>query len=266
MYKYIVTNDNELPTMDKWNKNMYDSNEEKFVEKDKLYLVIPAYNEEDTIEDVIKSWYKVLSFAVPSSKLVVADSGSTDKTHEILTSLQSTLTNLVILSNTIKYHGPKLIAMYKYAIEQGAEYIFQTDSDGQTDPKEFERFWKMRKDYDAILGNRVVRGDGVFRKVVEIIVCILLRIIFGVKVKDSNAPFRLMKTSLVEKYIGRFKDDYNLPNIMLTTFFSYYKEKITYEVITFKNRQGGKNSIDFIKIFKIGTKAIGDMYEFRRNM
>ena len=77
------------------------------------------------------------------------------------------------------------------------DYIFQTDSDGQTNPAEFEQFWAVKEEYDAVIGNRVVRGDGKDRKFVENTVCFLLRLIFGVKVKDANAPFRLMKASLV---------------------------------------------------------------------
>ena len=51
---------------------------------DNLYVVMPAYNEEENISDVVKSWYKVLDGKGEGSKLVVADSGSKDRTHEIL--------------------------------------------------------------------------------------------------------------------------------------------------------------------------------------
>ncbi len=54
---------------------------------------------------------------------------------------------------------------------------------------------------------------------------------------DANAPFRLMRTDLVNKYIHRLPKNYNLPNIMLTTYFVYYKEKITFLPITFKPRE-----------------------------
>ena len=97
-------------------------------------------------------------------------------------------------------------------------------------------------------------------------VCLLLRLYFGVEVKDANAPFRLMKSSLVNKYINKFEDDYNLPNIMLTTFFSYYKENIVFKVVSFKPRQGGTNSINFTKIAKIGINALKDFYNFKKVM
>ena len=124
----------------------------------------------------------------------------------------------------------------------------------------------MRNDYDAIIGNRTVRGDGKSRKFVENVVCLLLRIIFGVKVKDANAPFRLMKAELVNKYIDRLPQNYNLPNIMFTTYFSYYKEKLAFREITFKPRQGGTNSINIKKIVKIGWKALGDFMKLKKDM
>lgn len=155
---------------------------------------------------------------------------------------------------------------YRYAIEHGVDYIFQTDSDGQTNPQEFQVFGDLRKDYDAIIGNRVVRGDGKLRKFVENVVCLLLKIIFGVRVKDANAPFRLMKANLVKKYIDKLPHDFNLPNIMFTTHFVYYNEKICFRKITFKPRQAGTNSINIKRIVKIGCKAVGDFVQLKRNM
>lgn len=233
---------------------------------DSLYLVMPAYNEEANIENVVRAWYPVLAGKSEKSRLVIADSGSVDATHSILEKLKEELPQLQILENTGKQHGPKVIALYKYAIAQGADYIFQTDSDGQTNPDELEAFWNLRKSYDAILGHRNVRGDGKSRAFVEHVVCFLLRCIFGVKVPDANAPFRLMKSSLVDKYIDRLPEDYNIPNIMFTTYFAHYKEKITFRTVTFKPRQGGVNSINIPRIVKIGWKALGDFVKFKKGM
>ncbi len=238
----------------------------KKVNKDSLYIVMPAYNEEENIEEIISSWYKILNLASENSRIVIADSGSTDNTNKVLTKLKKQYPKLVILSKGLKQHGPKLIQLYKYAIENGAEYIFQTDSDGQTNPDEFEEFWKLRKKHDAIIGNRVVRGDGKSRKFVENTLCSILRVIFGVKLSDANAPFRLMKTSLVAKYIDRFKEDYNLTNVMLSVFFTYYNENVIFKEITFKPRQAGVNSINLKKIFKIGIASLKDFNNFKKEM
>ena len=155
---------------------------------------------------------------------------------------------------------------YIHTIEKKADYIFQTDSDGQTNPDEFYDFWKLKDTYDIVLGNRVVRGDGANRKFVENTVCLLLNVYFGVKVEDANAPFRLMKANVVNKYINRFRDDYNIPNIMLTTFFKYYNEKLIFKEITFKPRTSGVNSINMLKIIKIGLNALKDFHNFKKMM
>lgn len=233
---------------------------------DSLYVVMPAYNEEENIEETVKNWYPILEGKSPESRLVIADSGSKDNTHAILMKLQNEFPQLDVFEECDRQHGPKVIALYKYAIQNHIDYIFQTDSDGQTNPAEFDAFWQIRKQYDAILGHRNVRGDGKSRAFVEHVVCFLLRCIFGVKVPDANAPFRLMKSELVAKYIDRLPDDYNIPNIMLTTFFAHYKENITFKTVSFKPRQGGVNSINIPRIIKIGWKAIGDFRMFKRGM
>ena len=229
---------------------------------------MPAYNEEENIEQVIKAWYPLIEEEdrADTSRLVVADSGSSDRTHKILMELQKNYPKLQILADTEKQHGPKVLALYNYAIAQGADYIFQTDSDGQTDPMEFENFWKMTEEYDLIIGNRTARGDGKSRAYVEKVVCLLLRIYFGVKVPDANAPFRLMKADIVNKYINRMPDDYNIPNIMFTTYFKYYDEKMLFKEISFRPRQTGNNSINIPRIMEIGWKALGDFRRFKREM
>lgn len=234
---------------------------------DILYIVMPAYNEEANIEAVVRQWYPVLEGKDNQSRIVVADSGSSDKTHEILLFLKNTsLPQLEILENTEKQHGPKVIALYNYAINKGADYIFQTDSDGQTTPSEFESFWILRKKYAGIFGNRTVRGDGRSRAFVEYIVCLLLRIIFKVKVPDANAPFRLMKAETVSKYLSKLPQNFNLPNIMMTAYFAYYGESIAFREITFRPRQGGTNSIDLKKICKIGMQAVKDFRKLKKEL
>ena len=233
---------------------------------DKLYIVMPAYNEEENIREVVRSWYACLEGKDAGSRLVVADSGSSDLTHKYLKSMQREMPQLEILTDTMKQHGPKLMALYRYAIGQGADYIFQTDSDGQTLPQEFPQFWDKREKYDVVLANRPVRGDGKARAIVEKVVCLLLKIYFGVKVQDANAPFRLMKAEVLEKYLDRLPEDYNIPNIMFTTYFAYYKNKMKFIDITFRPRKAGKNSINLGKIFVIGWKALGDFRRFKKAM
>ena len=231
-----------------------------------IYVVMPAYNEEENIKRTVEDWYPILSFGNKDSRLVIADSGSSDKTHEILENLKKKYPQLETVTECEKQHGPKVIYLYNYAIKNKADWIFQTDSDGQTNPKEFEGFWNERDKYDILLGNRTVRGDGKQRAFVEKTVCRLVKHYFKVKVPDANAPFRLMKSSIVKKYIKKLPFDYNLPNIILTAYFVHNKEKVTFKEISFKPRQGGVNSINVKKIVKIGWKALSDFRHFKKDM
>ncbi len=95
------------------------------MKKDSVYIVMPAYNEEDNIKATVEAWYPILSKKSKKSKLIIADSGSMDSTHEILEKLQANYPQLEVLSNTGKQHGPKLIALYNYAIQGGLIIFFR---------------------------------------------------------------------------------------------------------------------------------------------
>lgn len=234
---------------------------------DKLYLVIPAYNEESNIVQCIEDWYPIVErYGGEGSRLVLIDDGSKDSTYSSMLAQAKNRPLLEPLTKPNGGHGATVLYGYRYAIDHGADYIFQTDSDGQTNPDEFEQFWAKRQEYQAIIGSRLVRGDGKQRQFIENVVCFLLWIVFGVKVQDANAPFRLMCKDLLEQYIHRLPQDFNIPNIMFTTYFVYYGHKVAFLPITFKPRQSGTNSINIRKIIRIGWMALGDFYRLRREM
>lgn len=233
-----------------------------------LFIIVPAYNEADNIEKLINDWYPVVEkhHGNGASRLVVINDGSKDRTYEILQKCAETRPMLTPLTKPNGGHGQTLLFGYRYAVKNKADYIFQTDSDGQTLPDEFEDFWKMRTRYDAVLGDRKGRQDGISRVFVENTLRLILKAFFGVSVPDANAPFRLMKRELVEKYISRMPEDFNLPNVMFTTYFVFYKEKTKFSRITFKPRQGGKTSLNVKKILQIGWKALGDFRRLKKKM
>lgn len=235
---------------------------------EKLYIIVPAYNESENIGKLIDDWYPVVErhASEGKSRLVVINDGSKDNTYKIVQEYAKTRPLVSALTKVNGGHGSTLLFGYRYAIANNADYIFQTDSDGQTDPEEFEQFWNLRKKYDAVIGARTDRQDGTSRKFVENTLLVILRLMFKVRIPDSNAPFRLMKRELVEKYIKKMPEDFNLPNVMLTTYFAYFHEKIKFIEITFKPRQGGSNSINFKKIIKIGWKAIRDFASLKKQI
>ena len=234
---------------------------------DSLYIVIPAYNESENIEKTTKEWYAVVERHNSSgtSRLVIIDDGSRDNTYEILRKLSENMPLLIPIKKENGGHGDTVLFGYRYSLKNDADFIFQTDSDGQTNPSEFEVFWNIRNKYDAVFGYRAKRGDGVFRYLVEKTLCLILKLEFKVSLPDANAPFRLMKSSYVKRYIDIMPKHYNLPNVILTVMGVYYKDKVKFEEISFKPRQGGRNSINIKRIFKIGYQALADFAEIKKN-
>lgn len=235
---------------------------------EKLFIVMPAYNEQDNIADTLAAWYPVIErhAANGASRLVAVNDGSKDNTFSMMQEFAKTHPLFTPLTKPNGGHGPTVMYAYNYAIEQGADWIFQTDSDGQTNPDEFEAFWEAGEHYDGIFGNRTVRGDGKSRAMVEKVVCLLLRLYFGVRVPDANAPFRLMRAEKVAQYLKKLPENYNLPNIMMTTYFVYYKERVSFRQISFKPREKGANSINLKKICKIGWQAVKDFRMLKKGM
>jgi dolichol-phosphate mannosyltransferase len=231
----------------------------------RLHIVIPAYNEEANIEKVVREWHRVVeSLGDDGSKLVIIDDGSRDSTFEILNQLTSELKCLHPIRKENSGHGATVLFGYRWALQDGADFIFQTDSDGQTIPEEFTNFWALRNDYDAIVGHRKHRQDGFSRILVTKTLKMVLLLTFGVRVIDANTPFRLMKRDLIEKYIGRIPDGFNLTNVLLTVAFIRNKEKVRFLPITFRPRQGGVNSINLKKITRIGIRAVRDFRIIRK--
>lgn len=223
---------------------------------DKLYIIIPAYNEAENIKAVINQWYKVIEELPGQARLVIIDDGSTDNTLEIINLEAKNKKDLISLSKKNSGHGATILYGYQYAIKHGADYIFQTDSDGQTLAEEFEDFWKIRKDHDMVIGNRKKREDGISRVFVSKVLKLILFIIFDLSIEDSNAPYRLIKAATLRGYINLIPKDYNLTNVIISVIFAKKEKKVKYLPITFRARQGGVNSINIPRILKIGLHSI----------
>ena len=225
---------------------------------DKLYVIIPAYNEEDNIDLLIRDWYPLVEKIGNDSRLVIIDDGSIDSTYSKILEYSENLNMLEAISKKNGGHGATILYGYKYAIEKGADFVFQTDSDGQTLPSEFWQLWEERNNYNMLIGNRKNRKDGLSRIMVTKALKLVIRIYFKENIVDANTPFRLMDTSTLNNYIDLIPEDYNLSNILLTVIYSKKKIKIKFFPITFNPRQAGVNSINMKKIFNIAKQAIKD--------
>ncbi|MBR6880835.1 MAG: glycosyltransferase family 2 protein [Clostridiales bacterium] len=232
----------------------------------KLYIVMPAYNEEANIESVVREWHEVVSNIGPDSRLVVVNDGSKDGTYDKLLELQKTYPQLEPVNKANSGHGATVLFAYNYALEHGADYIFQTDSDGQTLPSEFPPFWEERDMHAAIIGHRNHRQDGFSRKFVTKTLKLVIRLIFHVNVTDANTPFRLMPRKTLETYIPKIPKDFNLSNVILSVLLVKNKEDVKFVPITFRPRQGGVNSINLKRIFKIGIQAVKDFRVIKKTI
>ncbi|NLC18281.1 MAG: glycosyltransferase family 2 protein [Clostridiales bacterium] len=231
---------------------------------DKLYIIIPAYNEQENIKNVINDWYPIVEEIGNESRLVIIDDGSKDATYQIMQEAAKGLAAFEPVTKPNGGHGATVLYGYKYAIEAGADYIFQTDSDGQTLPDEFWQFWEMREDYDMVIGQRKGRQDGLARVFVTKVLKLVLRLCFHVNIPDANTPFRLMKASRLKEQIGLIPDNYNLSNVLISVIYAKKRLAVKYLPITFRPRQGGTNSINMKKIIRIGRKAFKDFRHINR--
>ena len=233
---------------------------------DTLYIVIPAYNEEATILSVINQWYPIVDRIGGDSRLVIVNDGSKDSTLSLVQQAAIIRPRLVPLDKENGGHGAAVLFGYQYALEHGADYVFQTDSDGQTLPEEFQAFWEQRQDYDLIIGHRKGRQDGLSRVVVTKTLKAVIAACFGVSVRDANTPYRLMSAQTLRENIRLIPEGFNLSNVILTVVYTKKHMRILYIPITFQPRQGGVNSINLPKICKIGAKALSDFRKINRSI
>ena len=234
---------------------------------DTLYVVIPAYNESENIEDVVLQWHDVVERAGKKSRLVIIDDGSKDSTFKILQALEKSHSQLEAVTKKNSGHGGTVLYGYQYALKSGADYIFQTDGDGQTDPNEFWDMWNERTVYNFQCGWRLGRQDGLSRKMVTRVLKLLVLVKFHTLIEDANTPFRLMDAASLRDKVAKIPKDYNLSNVLLSVL--YKKDpmmKTRFIRITFKPRQGGVNSINMRRIADIGKKASRDFSNLNKKI
>ena len=235
---------------------------------DKLYIVIPAYNEEENIEKVIEDWYPIIekNHGDGNSRLVILDDGSKDSTYQMICDAAKSKPLLLPVTKKNGGHGATILEGYQFALKNGADYIFQTDSDGQTLPTEFEPLWEQRTQYDMVIGQRTKRQDGFSRLIVTKVLKAVVACIFGVSVEDANAPYRLMSHESLKDVISVVPAQYNLSNVIISVGYRKLGYSVKSIPITFRPRQGGVNSINIKRIIGIGKRALKSFYEINKDI
>lgn len=211
-----------------------------------LLVVIPIYNEESNIADVIARWSETLRALGLSFQIVALDDGSRDRTHEILIEMENANPGLLcVIRKPNSGHGRTCRLGYDVAVNSSAEWILQIDSDGQCDPVFFPEFWQRRTEADCIFGVRVVRDDGWIRKLISTSCRLLTTVFTGKDLQDVNVPYRLMKRTALQSALKSVPPDFDLQNIALTLALKRRRDlRWLHLPIRFRARQGGRNSID----------------------
>ncbi|MBQ9001423.1 MAG: glycosyltransferase family 2 protein [Eggerthellaceae bacterium] len=231
---------------------------------DTLYVVMPAYNESAVLPSVLEEWQPVIE-QHPDNRLVVVNDGSTDETANVLERYSQACPQLVRIDKPNGGHGAALRTGYRYALSgisgHMPTFVFQTDSDGQTQAAEFPAFWKRRHEHDAIIGHRRNRGDGAMRAFVTRALRTVVRACTHVHLPDVNTPFRLMKTSALATAMAAIPDKHNLVNAELSIALARLGKSVAFHPISFGKRESGKNSINVRSITALGLSSIADFRE-----
>ena len=128
-----------------------------------LSIIIPAYNEEKTIINILEK-IKNNSSNLFKYEVIVIDDGSTDETKKLLENNKH-LYNKLLINDTNKGKG---FSVKKGILNSSGTHIIFQDADFEYDPSDFKKFEKIFTDFDAdgIIGSRFIYSKGIFNKTV----------------------------------------------------------------------------------------------------
>ena len=166
-------------------------------------IIIPTYNEIENIEKMIRA----LMALEPSCDVLVVDDGSPDGTAAAVKSLQAELTGRVhLIEREGKLGlGTAYITGFKWALQQGYEYIFEMDADFSHDPKDVPLLYEAcaKDGYDLSVGSRYVTGVNVVnwpmgRVLMSYFASKYVRFITRLPVYDTTAGFNCYRRKVLE--------------------------------------------------------------------
>ncbi len=227
-----------------------------------LTVVMPVYNEAASITRVVEEWLTTFAREGISHCLIAINDGSRDATLSLLREcVQAYPERLLVVDQPNSGHGRSCRRGYAQALAAGSPWIFQIDSDGQCDPEYFSDFWHRRNEADCVFGMRVVRDDGLVRKLISSACRLLTALVTGEDLKDANVPYRLMNSSALARAIEEVPQDFDLQNIALTLALKRQRNlRWVYLPIRFRARQGGHNSIHFWRIVRMGWEMLRQIH------
>ena len=170
----------------------------------KQIVIIPTYNEIENIEGIIS---EILSLYIDIHILIV-DDGSPDGTAEKVKELQKQFDGLIYMIERGKKSGlgTAYITGFKYALDNGYDYIFEMDADFSHNPRDLVRLFEACKNEgnDVAIGSRYITGVNVVnwpmsRVIMSYFASIYVKFITGMPISDATAGFKCYTRKVLEK-------------------------------------------------------------------
>lgn len=226
--------------------------------KKKIALLIPAYNEEKNISQVIKN-------CVPYQlDIIVVDDGSRDQTPLIIKKLkQSHQYHLILLQHSKnKGKGAALNTGFKYALEKDYQGVITLDADAQHDPQEIKKFLKMieREKPDLIIGTRFHNHQGMpfVRLATNYVTSWIISGLAGKKVEDVQSGFRYISHKIIKNIELKTRNFDTEPELILKAcWLDYHIKNVPISTIYHKDSVSEVNKfIDTFKFFRLVAKSL----------
>ncbi|OFW03167.1 MAG: hypothetical protein A3I61_01320 [Acidobacteria bacterium RIFCSPLOWO2_02_FULL_68_18] len=226
----------------------------------RLWVVMPVYNERDCVASVVGEWLAELRGAAIDFTLCLLNDGSTDDTLRILHELASRERELVVIDKPNSGHGQTCVEGYRTALAHGAKWILQVDGDGQCDASLFPLFVKASSRHPVTYGFRRIRRDGHWRHLISRVVSLTVCAATGSWVRDPNVPYRLMHARTLEDIVGQVPSDFHLANVLVAVLQQRW-HGIHWVDIHFRPRSAGTSSM---KALGFVTRGVQLFTQLRR--
>ncbi len=159
-------------------------------------VIFPAHDEAANIEACVIVANAFLAELVADYEIIVVDDGSSDSTGELVRALHTRYTKVRCITHPGNLgYGAALRTGFKAATH---EHLFFSDSDRQFDILDLKDLLELANDYDVVVGYRKHRMDPAIRKLATFGYNQLVRLLFGVNVKDINCAFKLFHRRVLD--------------------------------------------------------------------
>ncbi len=150
----------------------------------------PAFNEGGNVERVVRAFDETLAGAGVDHEIIIVDDGSSDETPRVLERLGGEVASLrVVAHRENEGYGKSLRDAFAAATR---DYVFYTDADNQFNLGEMLAFLPLLDGGNAVVGYRLGRAEGALRRFVSWGYNKLVRVLFGLKVRDVDCSFKFL--------------------------------------------------------------------------